>query len=257
MDKVNIGFMGGCIHNQSGIRRDDLYHAVATRLLRQHQPACEYGVSLGCYLSFDQLVSQAQHFITRKRPDILFLFIRPFPLMPLQKLVVRFEKPDGTGGMGLHPALFGRQLAWNDQFTRDQTERPFVYVPRSRIGFRDLNLLGGILLGLHHWARRYVAQQLLEVEQLCSRHQVRLKVISPPQRAESVIARATCKWFAGFLDRYCRRRGLDFINIQSLPDDHLEQDQIHFNTKGHQQLGQLLFADLTGALISSSCRQYD
>lgn len=243
MDKNNIGFIGGCINKQGGISRDDLYYSIMTKSLKQSK--LDYQISLGSYLSFDQLVSQTQQFISKKKPDIIFLFIRPFPLMPLQKPFVKYDKADGTQGWVIHPALFSRQLVWKDLLTKNQSANDYVFTPRNKIGLRDLNLVAGILLGMHHWTRRYIAKQIQLVQQFCEQNNIQLKIISPPQNPESVIANLTCKWFTNFLDRYCRQQHLEFIDINSFSIDKFEQDGIHFNINGHQQLGQLIYGNLT------------
>ena len=135
MDKIVIGFIGGCINNQGGISRDDLYYSVMTKQLQKIRPDKDYQISLGTYLSFDQLASRTKLFIAKKKPNIIFLFIRPFPLMPLQKPLVKFDKADGTKRWAIHPALFSRQLIWKEQFTKNQTANNFVFVPRQKSDF--------------------------------------------------------------------------------------------------------------------------
>jgi hypothetical protein len=245
MDKINIGFVGGCINNQVGISRDDLYYSVLIKHLKEGKNNSEYQISLGSYLSFDQLVTKTNEFISKKKPNIIFLFIRPFPLMPLQKPFVKYERADGSKTRTIHPALFRRHLVWKDLLTKNQKATEFVFVPKSRIGLRDLNLIAGIVLGLHHWTKEYVANQILLVKQLCDQNNIQLKIISPPQNPESIIANLTCKWITSFIDRYCRQQKLEFININKFDIDKFEQDKIHFNIHGHQQLGQLIHAELT------------
>lgn len=245
MDKINIGFIGGCINNQGGISRDDLYYSVMTKKLKESKSSNNYQISLGSYLSFDQLVIKTNEFISKKKPDIIFLFIRPFPLMPLQKPFVKYDKADGIQSWVIHPALFSTQLVWKDLLTKNQSANDFVFAPKNKIGLRDLNLIAGIALGLHHWTRRYIAKQIQLVKQLCDKDNIQLKIISPPQNPESIIANLTCKWITNFIDRYCKQQKLEFININKFDIDKFEQDKIHFNIHGHQQLGQLLYADLT------------
>lgn len=243
MDKINIGFIGGCINNQGGINREDLYYFVASKLLASNQK--KYQITLGTYLSFDHLLDQTKKFIDKKQPSLIYLFIRPFPLMPLQKPIVKYDTAEKTIGYSLHPALFSRQLKWNEELTKYQSSNDFQFVSKSSFSFRDINLLAGVVLGLHRWTLKYLTHQLELVKQLCNKQKIKLKIISPPQNPESVLANLTCKWTANYLDKYCKSTKLDFININSFSLANFEQDKIHFNIHGHKKLGELIYDDIT------------
>jgi hypothetical protein len=247
MDKINIGFIGGCINNQAGINREHLYHSIALKLLANWHS--EHKMTLGSYLSFDQLPDRTKNFIDKKQPAIIYLFIRPFPLMPLQKPIVKYDTAEETIGYSLHPALFTRQLKWNEELTRYQSSTDFVFVRKPSFGFRDLNLLAGVILGLHRWALKYLTHQLELVQQLCMQEKIKLKIISPPQNPESLLATLTCKWTANYLEKYCRTVMIDFININGFSLANFEQDRIHFNVHGHKKLGELIYEDI----ISGKC----
>jgi hypothetical protein len=115
-----------------------------------------------------------------------------------------------------------------------------------------LNLIIGIALGLHHWARRYVVEQLGLVSQLCEQNNIQLKIVSPPQNPESAIGNLTCKWIANFISEYCRRKHIEFININTFAVDKFETDKIHFNVYGHKVLGEVLYSALS---VNTSCSQ--
>ncbi|HYV95157.1 MAG TPA: hypothetical protein VE978_25500 [Chitinophagales bacterium] len=242
MDKINIGFIGGCINHQGGINREDLYYSVLTRLLSGSHT--EYQVSLGSYLSFNQLPNQAKIFLDTKQPNLIYLFIRPFPLMPLQKPIVKHETIKNKVAYSLHPALFTRQMIWKEELTKYESSTPLQFARKNFFDFRDINLLAGIVLGLHRWTLKYLTHQLELVNQLCTEQKNRLIIISPPQNPESLIANLTCKWTANYLEKYCKIAGLDFININSFSLTNFEQDKIHFNIQGHYNLGKLIYDHL-------------
>ena len=242
MDKINIGFIGGCINNQVGINRGDLYYSVISRLLSNNQTA--HQISLGSYLSFDQLILQTKNFIDKKQPNIIYLFVRPFPLMPLQKPIIKYDTKEKTIGYSLHPALFSRELKWDDKLTRYQSANDFQFERKSSFGFRDINLIAGVMLGLHHWKLKYLTCQLALVKQLCTEQKIKLKVISPPQNPESLLANYTCKWTANYLYKYCKSAKIDFININSFSLAYFEKDKIHFNVYGHKRLGELIYENM-------------
>lgn len=243
MDKINIGFIGGCINNQSGINREDLYYSITSKLLAINQS--EHQISLGSYLSFDRLLNETIKFIDKKEPSLIYLFIRPFPLMPLQKPIVKYDTAEKDIGYSLHPALFTRQLKWNGELSKHQSSNGFQFVSKNYFGFRDINLLAGVLLGLHHWTLKYLTYQLKLVNQLCNKQNIKLKIISPPQNPESVLANLTCKWTAKYLERHCKTANIDYININSFSLTNFEQDKIHFNIHGHKKLGELIYYNIT------------
>ena len=242
MDKINIGFIGGCINNQPGIRRDAHYHSILSRDLdlcgHQHQ------ISLAVYLSYNQLYRQVQRHITMKKPDILFLFVRPFPMMPLQKLLIKYDKAGNKKGWALHPALFTRAAEWNEAFTANQSDNGYGYVKRSKFELRDINILLGILLGLHHWSFNYIRKQLELANSLCDQHEIKLCIISPPKNPESLLGNKICYDATRSIEKYCIDNDLSFLDINKLPLDNFEDDKLHFNAAGHKAIAKLIAQEL-------------
>jgi hypothetical protein len=245
MDKMNLGFIGGCINRQAGIQRSDLYYSVLTHLLDEQVHAEEHQASLATYLSFDRLLGITGQLIMEKKPDIIFLFIRPFALMPLQKPLVRFDREKGRKGMALHPALFSRKLNWNERFSRWQVYGEYSFVRKKRFGFRDLNLLAGLLAGLDRWSMRYVIRQLQEVKKLCDEKNIILCIISPPGKQNTVLAEFSCRRATLHLEKYCLRNHLNFIDISSFSADFYESDLVHLNAAGHKKLAETLFIEFS------------
>ncbi len=243
MDKINIGFIGGCLNNQRGINREDLYYSVLLNLLSNKKT--DYQISLGVYLSYDQLPDQTKIFIDKKKPNLIFLFIRPFPLLPLQKPIVKYESENNKVAYALHPALFNQQMKWKDELTKNQTSNDFQFVKKSVFGFRDINLLAGLFLGLPRWALNYLVHQLGLVKERCAAEEIKLIIISPPKNPGSILANILCKWTTDYLDKYCKTEQLDFININSFSRDNFEQDKIHFNLYGHRKLAEIIYDNLT------------
>jgi len=238
MDKINIGFIGGCINNQEGINREDLYYSVLSKLLSNEKT--DYHISLGSYLSYDQLPEQTKFFINKKNPDLIFLFIRSFPLLPLQKPIVKYESENNKVAYALHPALFNHQMKWKDKLSKHQSSNDFQFVKKNVFSFRDINLLAGVFMGLQYWTLKYLAHQLDRVKQLCPAEEIKLIIISPPKNPGSILANLLCKHTTDYLDKYCKREQLDFININSFSPDNFEQDKVHFNIYGHEKLAETI-----------------
>jgi hypothetical protein len=241
MNNSNIGFIGGCINNQRGILREQLYYSVFSKIVSSSKESPGPKISLGQYFSYDQLLRQTEKFIAEKKPDLIFLFIRPFPLMPLQKPIIKYDKPNGKIGRTLHPALFMRKTKWHNKLTQHQSEAPAHLVERKKIELRDANLIAGILLGLHRWALRYLAKQIENIQQLCKERKIQFVLISPPKNPESIVANIICKWTTQYFNKYCNHNQIDFVNIYQFEMDSFEKDNIHFNVNGHEKLGQLLY----------------
>ncbi|MFN8308929.1 MAG: hypothetical protein U0T73_03105 [Chitinophagales bacterium] len=94
-----IGFFGGCVTHQHNIPPESLFHAAL------RQSAGNYTLAFGHYLSFDQLVPSLSKFLEMHELETLYLFVRPFPLPPLHKLVVKYEDANGKARHALHPAF--------------------------------------------------------------------------------------------------------------------------------------------------------
>ncbi len=251
MDKLNIGFIGGCINNQVGMARQDLYHSQLAIALSQFQANLKYQISLATYLSYDQLYTQTQKLITKKNPNILFLFIRPFPLMPLQKMMIKYDKPNQKTGWAFHPGLFSRKMEWDNKFTAFQSDNGYSYVKRNRFELRDLNLLAGMAMGLHHWSFRYINTQLELVRYLCMKENITLIIVSPPQNPESIVGDNICHRATRSIGTYCNEKGLRFININELPLEMFENDMLHFNADGHKTLADLIYNELLNIPINA------
>ncbi len=245
MDNTAIGFIGGCINNQRGINRDDLYFSQVSNELKA--TGKKHQIVLGSYLSFNQLPEQIALFIEKKQPTEFYLFIRPFPLMPLHKPIVKYDKSEQSIGYALHPALFSRKLKWDNKFSNFLASGNFQASTKPAFGLRDLNLIVGIAFGLHIWALKYVTNNLQIVKQLCNDNNIRLVIISPPQNPESFVANFICKKTARYLQIYCKLSNINYININSFALDAFETDGIHFNLYGHHQLAKLIYDDIKAA----------
>ena len=244
MDQINIGFIGGCINTQNGIDRKDLYHTVMANLFKDIDKVNNYRILLASYDMLDELIQQTEKFIKKKKPTIIFLFIRPSSLMPLQKPFIKIDKKEGRKSWILHPCLFNRQLLWESTTAKTNANNEVAIVPKRKIGFKDINLTLGITLGLHHWTLHYVAKQIETIKTICEETQIDLYIISPPKNPESIIGNITCKWVAKYLSDYCRRRMINFLDINHLGFDCFENDNIHLNSQGHKKIGELIYYKL-------------
>ena len=245
MDRLNIGFIGGCISNQPGMAREALYHSVLSKSLSENGAFVNFQISLATYFSFGELHSKMQRFIDKKQPDVIFLFIRPFPLMPLQKLLIKYDKSDKQTGWAFHPALIFRRLEWRHDLTEFQTDNGYQFVRRNKFEFRDVNLLAGISLGLHRWAIRYLRNQIEMTQALCDKENIKLTIISPPKNPESIVGDWVCQSVTRFLEAYCNENQIRIININTIPKEKFEKDNLHFNADGHSAVAKMIYDELS------------
>ena len=238
MDKLSIGFIGGCINKQPGIEKDRNYISILKNLL-----AGEYrniSTHTASYLSYDQLAEKAISFIAGKRPNIVCVFIRPFPLLPLHKLSIKYNTANNETGWTLHPGLFKKGMQWPSKLTENQVERPFVYTPKARISLRDMNILAGMPLMLHRWAMKYLDNIFSEIQVACKKTDTQFVLISPPKSPGYVMGDLVCKRTTYYFRQYCLINGINYVNINVLPKTCFEKDKIHANEYGHQRIAKLL-----------------
>lgn len=228
---MKIGCMGGCINKQKGLPGNELYHRRLMEELMHSEP--DANIVLASYLSYRQLPADAQAFLAKTRPDVLCLFIRPFPILPLLKPLVKFDRDNNKVGYGLHSALFNRKHTWPARYTRHLTSGNFAFTPRSERGIRDMNLLAGKIFGLHQWAMQYIGRQVDAVESLCRAANVRLIILGPPQYSVSATANKIFGEIDQFLSKKFEQTGQHYIELYPLSEKYFEQDKIHLNKQGH------------------------
>ena len=244
MPKLNIGLIGGCINKQKGISKGDLYHSIIRSKIKTHNPEIDLQFSLGSYESYNELFQKTETLIFKKRPNIIYLFIRPFPLLPLTKPIVKYENEKHNKVRTLHPGLLNRKLEWPDKLSIYQTNTDSLQTSNGKFGFRDLNIILGILLGLNKWANKFIITEIEKIETLCKQENTQLVIVSPPKKLESIMANLICKWTHQKLNQFSIKRSFKYIDIYQLSQNNFEEDNIHFNKKGHQKLGEIIHQNI-------------
>ncbi|MEO6037368.1 MAG: hypothetical protein ABIQ93_03075 [Saprospiraceae bacterium] len=240
MKNLHLACLGGCINKQPGLEPEAHYHAVLSQKLAIKEPPLAVTVAIGSYLSIDRLVERAGQLLHAERPDFLCVYVRPFLMMPLHKLLVRHETRDKRLAWAWHPALFRRKMAWHPRLSQFQTDWPFVFLRRNRFGWRDWNLLAGLLLGLHAWARQYMLQQLDLLTVCCGNHGARLIVMAPAQNPDSMMGDYLCEQAFQAIRRYCSERQIPMLNAHRFGPEYFEADKLHFIPVVHRALGEML-----------------
>lgn len=229
--KNNITFIGGCINNQKGFPKENLFHRVL-----QTSDSQNLNIGLGTYLSFNTLPERLIHSISKQKPETVYLFIRPFPLMPLFKPLIKYDLVNEKKQIAFHPALFTRKMKWDNKLSKHQIDNQFQYSAESRFGKRDINIMLGCALGLHVWAVNYLQHILEQCIEICKNNSVELILISPPAYPSSIMGNWICKYITNKVACFSKTHQLCFVNIYTFPESCFEADKIHFNIEGHIKL---------------------
>lgn len=232
--KARIGFLGGCVTRQEGIPTEALFHEI---LRKNFFPDAE--MVTGHYLSFSELPGRVASFIEQKRPGVLFLFIRPFPLLPLFKAVVKYEGDDGKPCYAWHPAIFRSSSDWDPRFSAHQTIRPFQPVRQLRFRVADGNVLLGKCLGLHRWAQHYLLKQLDAVRLRCESAEVPLTLLSTPPYSSSFTGSHIMKSTDVAISAWCHSNHIPYHSVVDWNADNFIH-KYHFSEIGHQRLAELI-----------------
>ena len=237
MKSLNIGFVGGCVNKQEGIKRQDLFYSIIQKELMTR---IDLKVSLASYFSYELLPNDVLNFLNKKKPDILCLFIRPFPLMPLNKLFIKYQIEGRPKEIAFHSQLFDREMKWGIKFSNEE-RGPYISKKRKYFALKDLNIVAGFVLGLHHWANNYVIDRIEKVNDICLTKNVKLVVISPPKYTNSIILNFVSSRTTKYLEDFCKPK-IIFVNINNINE--FESDRIHLNRVGHRELGLAILRDI-------------
>ncbi len=236
---MKLGFMGGCLNNQAGLAREQAYYYILREMLKSNSPEYDTAISLGFYTSYDQLPQAATNFIQAKSPDMLFLFLRPFPLMALNKLWIKYDAGNNVMARQWHPALFNRQnMNWPPMLTNYTLDDVTTEPRREKFGLRDMNLLGGLFARLPAWTTTYLLNEINAINSLCTSQNRKMALISLPQNPESLLGNYVCRLTNTMLK--ARLHNIPFIDIYFMGEKYFESDGIHYNAAGHKLLAETL-----------------
>jgi len=248
MNSVTLGFLTGCLNKQKSILPEHLYHQQILNILKQEIASYNFEIALGSYVSYSQFQETVLNFIKHKNPDLVFIFLRPFPLMPLNKPIFKYKKNDQTVMWSIHPSLFNRKnFSWDEKFSKYEKEIDFNYKRRKKIELRDINLLIGLLLGLNSWCVKFLVNNIKAINTI-NGYGKKLFFISLPQNPESLMGNHICK-ITNRKVRAILPKEAYFIDISQISKYFFEKDGIHFNSKGHEQIAQLFYPVIKEKII--------
>ena len=242
MKTINIGFIGGCLNKQQGLAREEHYYSILSSRFKKDMPGHDCHLSFSSFLSYADLGKQTTELIGKRSCDIIVVFLRPYPLMPMNKLMVRYRSAPGKTSWTLHPAFFHRSLAeWPVKMTRYEPEGDFVFTPKMKFGLRDLNLVFGMLAGLHHWSSAYIEQTVLSLNLSLNSSGKKLLVFTAPGYPSSLAGDYVCRRSSANLTRICTRENISFADLYNESSGLFNHDGIHFTADGHRFIAGRVF----------------
>lgn len=248
---MKLAFIGGCLNNQIGLARSSSYHYILRQLLDTDFPQSSITLTLGYYTSYNLMAQAVISLIENKSADILFLFLRPFPLMALNKLWIKFNNDAEESNRKIHPSVFKRKnMHWPAMLTKYPLDNAVIEPRREKFGLRDLNLLSGLSIGLNTWAVKYIVTEIETINNFCKSHNKKLILLSLPQNPESLVGNYICQLTNRKLKSNLPH--IPFIEIFFIGEDCFESDGIHYNTKGHKLLAEVLHNYLSKNIMSFS-----
>ncbi len=251
MKKITVGFYSGCINRQKSIPDELLYHQQISGLLQEGFPLTDFQIELGSYRCYAYFRKAAIHFIRNKQPDLAFIFLRKFPLMPLNKPFIKYKTRNGNVVWARHPMLFNRsKFEWDNKFSKYEKDIDFNTKKHHLIELRDFNLLAGLLLGLNRWCVNFLLKDIQAIFDDINGNCKKIFIVSTMRSPDSLIGNYVCK----ITNNRIRRKlpeNLKWIDIFQIPKSSYHTDNIHYNIKGHKQVAQILFSAISNEIDSN------
>ena len=237
---MKLLFYGGCINRQQGLAPHLHYHQLLKQQLQQGA-GIETEIQLRFYTTYQELTQEAVQLPGGF--DVLILFLRPYPLLPLTKPLIRYTDKQLQSTLTLHPK-FNSTGYWQKAAT--ETEVPTTKRRRTTVHrlIKAVNEKAGDLLNLDHWAVKYVLQLLQHYKNGLPTG-TRLLIMGPPAYGANKRLNKICGELAPQVEQWCRTQACSYLPMQVLPNGsgkgYFAEDGIHISPEGHQQLAQELF----------------
>jgi hypothetical protein len=241
-----ICFLGGCINRQRNLASSEHYYSILRQKIEK-QSGLMPGIRLKNYQSYIQLSSIVKDVLLQPA-DILVLFIRPFPIHPLIKPVIRFRDSRRRRHLAIHPFLTKKN--WPSGTGDEFIERPASKPANTLSGplhrsIAKINLFAGKAIGLQSWAINEIAEQVAESAAYCQISKTKLIIAGPPVYTANTHILKLCLKLNAHLASLCSHHEISHIDLMTSEDDHanslLQSDGIHFSTTGHAYLADSLF----------------
>lgn len=234
---MNIVFWGGCINRQHNITADKHYHAIVKHSV-DRDTGIASRISLWFYSSFHELKCESETILRGDtRFDCMVVFVRPFTLMPLTRLLIRYTDKNMRHRVALHPRFskakyYHRIIKEYKVMARNKEEDGLMHKT-----FRRLNDMAGDVLNLPQWAQREVIGILESIHKLASQNGMQLVLVGPTLYPANKRVSKNCIELNKKIASFASARNIAHVDMAMSFDQNgdplLEPDGKHVTEAGH------------------------
>ena len=238
MDRVNIGFVGGCAITQHSVSRQNRFYSVFQKKVTDHKMFRPV-FSFASYSHYQYLAESCIEVLSKNKLDLLIVHLRPQPFYILSKLIIKYLDETKGKSFYLNPLLFGKNIKLKPEAKLALRFDEDLHKPM----FMDINILLGNIFKLNSKASARIYEEITKVHFQCQQYNVKLAVLGIPHQPYSKIGSSNSKKLNWFLKDKLQKNDIqyfDCFNEMKKPECYLK-DKLHFSSKGHNVLGTVLF----------------
>lgn len=238
--EINFTFVGGCFPVQGNLPFENLFHQLLkhkTENIRE----IKFNVNIIRYERFKNCISKLETYKENKPIDILAFSLRPEPFLRLVKFYYKFlENTSGRKKWSLNLPVFNIVNSEKyDLLSLDKRFNPTAVNDSSiiRKALINLNYILGSLIGNDNYSLRKYLDLVNEVIEFSRRNNIKLFIIGPPIRTNTIMERLLSKKLEKFMKKSMTIPQDNFISGSDLIKDGenlFEKNGIYATEKYHE-----------------------
>jgi hypothetical protein len=258
MNRLRMGFCGGCLSHQRDIPLNRLFHRVLSESLTR-----EWGVRLRIVIArdFERNLSDRVTGLLENDLDLLLLHVRSLPAVPNSRWIAKEVKGE-QASLTLNPRFmaarwipalgslrFGYRLGGMEGSTFDDMAEG-SYNKGSLAN--QANVAAGLILGVAGQAIRETVMETREALRVVKGRGVPFFVMGPPPSTQAGPAgSAVCARLNRAMQRESRERGFPYIDLfPGWEGAFLMWDGLHLTPAGHHHVARRLQAEIGEAIAA-------
>lgn len=238
--EIYFTFVGGCFPVQGNLPFENLFHQLLkhkTENIRE----IKFNVNIIRYERFKNCISKLETYKENKPIDILAFSLRPEPFLRLVKFYYKFlENTSGRKKWSLNLPVFNIVNSEKyDLLSLDKRFNPTAVNDSSiiRKALINLNYILGSLIGNDNYSLRKYLDLVNEVIEFSRRNNIKLFIIGPPIRTNTIMERLLSKKLEKFMKKSMTIPQDNFISGSDLIKDGenlFEKNGIYATEKYHE-----------------------
>lgn len=234
---MNIAFWGGCINRQQNMSSDKHYHAIVRNGVAIETVETPK-IRLRFYSSFYELKKESIQMLQRDTQyDYLVIFLRPYTLMPLTKLLIRYTDNNMQQKLVLNPRFSSARYYDNMVKEYKVTVQNKGDEGLLHKAFQKLNDIAGDILGLQEWAHLEVIGMLGEINAAASVRNTKLILLGPPLYPANPRISKSCIELNRKIAAFAAANNIGHVDmvVSAIEDEYIfsKPDGKHINEAGH------------------------